>query len=198
MSDIMDHDTDNKSPAFQAFYIESMLFTTFTTVKTFEVFSGEIKKYSQIKTKEEFLEFNFDAILDPVHSIILNACSLSGYFFPEDDEGKDRADFLKSALDITEKSPLNDPNLKGLNDNFHKKLDYYLANMTEGEVVPRHVGPLSKPDDQIIHLFRGYDPEHGIFEMVGINYKFQPIVEEIVRIHNKVLECQKNNYKFLS
>ncbi|MGY8986228.1 MAG: hypothetical protein ACKVIX_06325 [Sphingomonadales bacterium] len=192
----MDFEKDNKSPAFQAFNIESMIFITFSSVQMFEKFGENMKLYSQIKSKEEFLKFNFDALLDPIHSIMLNASTLAGYFWPLDPSSQPRANFLKEKLTVSEKSPLANPKLHCLSNNFHHMIEDYLKGDITGEIVPRHVGPLAKPDDQVIHLFRGYDPEKNVFELLGEEFMFQPIAEEVFRIHNLILAAQKNNYKF--
>lgn len=191
-------DTDDKTPAFQAFYIEAMLFTTMEAVKAFETFTKSITIYSDIKTEEAFKKFDFDSVLDQAHKIILAGGTLTSFLWPLDEANADhqaRAKFLREALEVGDNSPLADPNLRGNIENFDAKIDSYMAGGIKGEIVPRYVGALDQ-DREGIHLFRGYDPQIGTFELLGQSFKLQPITEEIVRVHNCLLGFQKNNYRF--
>ncbi len=103
-------------PPFEAFYIESMLFSTCSAMgSAFQIDElFKIGNYSENKTE----------ILFEFQNIFTHAGILSRYFKParQLDIHNKRAEFLKKYFDVNEQNPLLDRNLRNALEHFDERL----------------------------------------------------------------------------
>ena len=97
---------------------------------------------------------------------------------------KSRAEELRAAYNVKAESPLKDRDLRNQLEHFDEKLDDYLKEGIVGYILPEYVGPSLERNGVPGHLFRAYYLDEGVFEVLGKQYKVQPIADEVMRLHN--------------
>jgi hypothetical protein len=179
----MPSDTPGIWPPYEAFYIQSMLFSADSALKSADHVSQTI---SQTESVELQLPFDHQRLLNELQNVVVQGAALSRYFWPSKNAGlhEDRARHLRMALGIGDESPLKPRDLRNAIEHFDEQLDNYLRKDITGQIFPEYVGLRPLHDGVPLHLFRGYYVDAGVFTLLGREYEIQPIVDEIVRLHN--------------
>ena len=173
-------------PAYKAFYVEAMLFNTRSAVASLERVSATIEALVEDASGDLLNRLDRRGLLNEVQNIVQQAAALSRYFWPirQDRHRKFRAEDLRAAYTVTAESPLKDRDLRNQLEHFDEKLDDYLKEGIVGYILPEYVGPSLERDGVPGHLFRAYYLDEGVFEVLGKQYKVQPIADEVLRLHH--------------
>ena len=173
-------------PPYKTFYIEAMLFNTRSAVASIERVSVTIEALIEDTCGELLGRIDRRGLLNEVQNIVQQAAALSRYFWPirQDQHRKSRAEELRAAYSVKADSPLKDRDLRNQLEHFDEKLDDYLKEGIVGYILPEYVGPSIERDGVPGHLFRAYYLDEGVFEVLGKQYKVQPIADEVLRLHN--------------
>jgi hypothetical protein len=91
---------------------------------------------------------------------------------------------------------LEDRKLRNDLEHFDERLDLYLNHGMFGYIFPSLI--MAKPDETGTphHIFRAFYLIDGIFQILGERYQMQPIVDEMTRIHRKLVEFDENGCVF--
>jgi hypothetical protein len=173
----------------EVLYIQAMLFNSNSALDSVELIKNELGRFTNAESDSSFPT---KSVLDQLQNVIVQAAALSRYFWPARRGHEIRASQLRDALGVTESSPLKDRNLRNEIEHFDEKLDAYLADGISGYVVPELVAPLPGDNDIPCHIFRAYYTAVAVFEMLGKRYEFQPLAEEVKRIHERLLLLDRN------
>ncbi|MEO8240107.1 MAG: hypothetical protein ABI576_18525 [Flavobacterium sp.] len=178
-------------PFNEAFYIQALL------TKTRSIFN-DVELLNKIFESEYYDCENDDVILDLFQNIILNAGGISRFFWPPKNTGyyKIRAEKLREVYHVSKSSVLENRDMRNHIEHFDEKLDDFLKEFTNGIVMPKYVGRIAYVDDLRI-FFRAYFYDKQIFKMLNVEYKIEPIIEEINRIHEILLRQQENGDRFI-
>lgn len=169
-------------PAYEAFYIHSILYTADRSIEAFE-------RYDTGKA---------EGAVDPdlvsaVHEALSHAASLSRYFWPSG-AGRQvpvpytklkeaRARKLRDAFQLRDSSPLKDRSLRDALEHFDERVDRYLLTSDAGHYMPLpRIGDSSSLPDGRNHVFKLVDSERQVFLVLGQHFAFAPIREEVTRI----------------
>jgi hypothetical protein len=104
--------------------------------------------------------------------------------------------YLRQALGITDQNPLKSRDLRNSMEHFDEKLDQYLSNGIVGTVFPQYFGLLPKDDGVPRHIFRAYYIDIGEFELLGNRYQIEPIAEELLRLNEALMKCNREGGRF--
>lgn len=107
-----------------------------------------------------------------------------------------RTTYLCRAFGIDEQSPLYDKKLRNAIEHFDERLDIYLESGIVGHIFPSLI--LDKPEDTKVphHIFRAYYLNDGIYQVLGERHYVQPILDEMIRIHNLLAKFDENGSVF--
>lgn len=172
---------------YEAFYIQAMLFNTRSAVASIERVSNALEQVSSDTSGDALERLDKSALLNELQNVILQAAALSRYFWPARSGHETRAKQLRDALDVTEANPLKNRDLRNEIEHLDEKLDAYFADGIAGYIFPEFVGPLPESDGVPAHILRAYYLDVGLFEMLGKRYELQPLADEIVRVHGRLL-----------
>ena len=81
-------------------------------------------------------------------------------------------------------------------EHFDERLDKYLASDVTGIILPEYVGPWPSGEDVPGHFFRAYFIDTGAFQLLGHQYPMQTVADEIVRVHNLLIQFRENGGRF--
>jgi len=172
---------------FEAFYITSMLALTESALSS----AGWMKDILlQIKDGPSLV--NIQSALNHLQNILLQSGALSRYFWPSRSAHNSRGIQLRKALQVSDDSPLKSRTVRDHIEHFDEKLDTYLQTMSAGYVVPYYFGPTPASDCTPRHYFRAYFVDSGTFEILGNQVVIEPLIVEIMRIHNLLVEFEEN------
>ena len=177
-------------PPYEAFYIQAMLFNSRAAVASIERISDVLEKLADGSSGESLQTLNSGELLNNLQNIMIHGAALSRYFWPVRG-GQARAELLRTALGVTEDSPLKNRGLRNEMEHFDEKLDAYVSDGVAGYIFPEYVGQLPE-DDAPAHMFRAYYVDAGIFEMLGKRYEIEPLANEIIRVHDRLTFCDAN------
>lgn len=186
-------------PPYEAFYIASMLHVTGAALDSCDRLSAGIQCFSDISSEYDFEAFDEDEVLYSAQDIITQAAALSRYFWPmraKTKLHKLRADFLRKVFGMEESNVIRSREMRNLIEHFDERLDTFLARPIAGNFVPEFVGPTRLHDPNITVYFRAYDTEKGIFFALGECFVMEPIIDEILRIHEMLKEFLNNGHRF--
>lgn len=172
----------------EAFYIEGMLFNARTAVASLQHANSLLVLAGG---KEEIPPDMQDEILNNIQNIILHAAALSRYFWPirkNDNLHKERGTHLRDKFSINDDSPLKHKTLRDHLEHFDEKLDKHLKGGIVGYVLPKYVGPSLSDNEPPHHLFRAYFVDTAVFQVLNEKHEIGPLVEEIYRIYDLLLE----------
>jgi hypothetical protein len=127
-----------------------------------------------------------NGLLNELQNMILHAAALSRYFWPVRQGHDARAKQLREAFGVIDGNPLKNRDLRNEIEHFDEKLDAYLSDGIAGYIFPEYVGPLPQ-NDAPAHIFRAYQLDVGLFEMLGKRYEIEPIADEVARLHDRFL-----------
>ena len=174
-------------PLYEAFYIESMLFCTASALTSRDFVVNWLQGVEQSSDWSRLMSSGSEQILDELLNIVNQGAALSRYFFParagKGQKHEKRAARLREVFDVNASSPLKDRNLRNSIEHFDERLDDYLAKGIAGIILPKYIGYTPDVDDVPHHLFRAFYIDTAIFEVLGERFEIQPLVDEILRIH---------------
>jgi len=193
----MDHEP-NIHPPFEAFYIESMLWHTNSALDAVKIVGDWIELI--VSDNEEALYIPKEKLFEQLQLIIQNAASLSKYLWPirNKDIHKKRGIKIKSALQTDDTSILKNKNLRDGLEHFDEKLDKYLKENQVGEFIHQDVRANMPSSEIPLHIFKGFYINTRCFVLLGTEYKMIPIITEVERIHDLLIKCKQNGYRFES
>jgi hypothetical protein len=185
---------------YEVFYIESMLTITHTAMSEQLMLNRILKEINDGKYE------NRNLVIDLAQNIILQAASLSRYFwtssaFTNDDKElkkkhdkihKRRGQKLRESFNIHETNPIKNRNVRNFIEHFDAKLDLQLAQGIAGNIVPSYIGPKEGIDESVTHFFRAYYTDMGVFKVLNQNFEIIPIINELIRIHNLLVTFHEN------
>ena len=178
-------------PPYEIFYIESLLTKTSTAISYYE-------RLDEIITDQELFDQYSLSLIDLAENIINQAAAISKYLFPIRVKGtknlphKLRGEKLKEALQIETNNPLEDRWVRDYAEHFDEKLDIFLSKPIAGNFVPSRVVLTSEELDEVTFVFRGYVVNEFKFICLEKEIILTPIVQEIYRIHNLLVDFSEN------
>jgi hypothetical protein len=182
-------------PQHEAFYIESMLFHTRQVCTSMEHTAALVSEIDHQLAAGTMPSFDCSAALDHVQSVVQSAAALSRYFWPVRKAHLPRGAYLQKALKIADDSPLRDRSLRDAAEHFDERLDNHLSGGIAGVIMPEWFGPTYNADIQA-HFFRAYFIDSGRFRILEDEFQIQPLSNELVRLHNRLVFCMNNGGRF--
>ena len=177
-------------PFNQAFYSQALLTKTRSIL-------NDVESLNDIFENEYYDCQNDDLILDLLQNIILTAGGISRFFWPsKNGYYKIRGKELRKVYLVDDSNVLKNRDMRDLIEHFDEKLDDFLKEFNSGTVMPKYVGPISYVDD-IRTVFRAYFYDMGIFKIFNVEYKIEPIINEISRIHDILLLQEGKGGRFI-
>lgn len=177
-------------PFNEVFYIESLLNKTRSIL-------NDVESLNNILKREYYDCQNDDVILDLLQNIILTAGGISRFFWPSKNNYRNRGKKLREVYHVSDSSILKNRDMRNLLEHFDERLDDFLKEFRIGIVMPKYVGPISYVDDART-FFRAYFYDRDIFKIFNVEYKIEPIINEINRIHQILLLQEEKGGRFIS
>jgi len=175
----------------EAFYIEAMLFLTESAMDSANRLEEIIKRIDAGDKAD-----NTNGVLNDCQNIVHRAGALSRYFWPVRKAYEGRGEYLRKIFSIEKHCLLKDRDLRNWMEHFDEKLDDCMKEFMAGVIVPSYLGPEPPKDGVPSHIFRAYYCDTGIFEILGMKIELQPLVNEIMCIHDQLVECSDNGMRF--
>jgi len=178
-------------PPHEVFYIESLLHSTGAALRAAEDVRTALNEGSHFEpTSAEWQQHAFN-ILSGVQSLVLQAGSISRFFWPAraKEPHASRALRLRTSLSIGDDSALKNRALRNRLEHLDEHLDTFCGGLIAGVILPSYVGPSAPASDVPTHVFRAYFTDIGVFEILGDRFAIQPIYDEIDRLHDLLVEC---------
>jgi hypothetical protein len=181
-------------PPYEIFYIESILTKTRTAIADYELLDKVIN--NQI-----LFEKNPNILIDLAENIINQGAAISRYLFPSRYKGnknkihKLRSEKLRESLNIKEGNVLEHRSIRDYSEHFDEKLDIYLSKPIAGNFVPSRIAFNSTELDEVTFIFRGYVINEFKFICLEKEIIILPIIKEIYRIHNLLINFKENGGK---
>lgn len=188
----------------QAFYIHSMLADTESAIKALKFASQIIE---EITSGVIGTQIKKDELLDSMQIFVTHSGAISRFFFPpqhsprkateqQKNIHKFRAEHLRRVFGIEAVNVLENRNLRNTIEHFDERLDIILQNGIVGQIFPSLI--LNEPETTDIshHIFRTYYLKSGVYQVLEDRYEIQPVANEILRIHNLLLDFDANGSVF--
>jgi len=163
-----------------------MLFHTRQACFSIDLTSELVSRLSSERRAGIASDFDCSIALDHVQNILFRAAAISRYFWPSRKNFNDRGTRLRAAFGISETSALRNRDLRDAAEHFDERLDNYLKDGIVGYIIPEWFGPLQKQEIPT-HYFRAYFINTGCLRILDQEFFVQPIVAEVVRVHNLLL-----------
>jgi hypothetical protein len=178
-------------PQHEAFYIQSMLFHTRQACVSIDLIAELVSRLSSERKAGVASDFDCSVALDHVQNIVFRAAAISRYFWPSRKRFDDRGTRLRAAFEIDDGSVLRNRELRDAAEHFDERLDNYLKEGIVGYIIPEWFGPLHKQEVPT-HYFRAYFINTGCLRILDQEFFVQPIVEEVIRVHNLLASFDEN------
>lgn len=175
------------SPPYEAFYIDSMLFSSSSATESVHAVAEALNAIS--RGTLDRADLDEDALLNQLQNVVLQGAALSRFFWPVRKGHEARGEQLRTALAVTDASPLRSRDLRNALEHFDERLDAYLQVGVVGHILPCYVGRTPASSGVPSHFFRAFYVERGVFALLGDEYEIQPLADEIGRIRNLLLDC---------
>jgi hypothetical protein len=182
-------------PAFEAFYIEAMLWHTSSSQQSIL----EVAEWLQFVADddERALELPKEELFEKLQNILHQAGCISRYLFPSRKKPVHtaRASRLREAFKIAEDHPLANRALRDALEHFDERLDEYLTGHIVGQIIPDHVD-YEMPESEVpLHIFKGFYMTTLTFVLLGVPYRMEPIVDAMQRLHNALLDRRDRGHR---
>jgi hypothetical protein len=176
-------------PPHETFYLQSMLFNSNSALESAERIVDVIATIDGLPDDEIRAIVDPPSLLDALQNVVLQAGALSRYFWPvrKKPHTVRRGERLRRSFAIDETSPLYSRDLRNSLEHFDERLDDYLRGDVVGVILPEYVGRTPVNEAIPFHLFRAYYLDVGVFSLLGEEYAMPPIVDELGRIHERLL-----------
>ena len=148
------------------------------------------------KTNNRNVEFNPNQPLNHLQNIALHGAALSRYFWPARSGHEGRAKELCIAFAVDDSSPLKSRDLRNAMEHFDENMDDYLSPGIIGNILPCYIGPQPKDIQSPRHYFKAYYTDIGVFDVLGKRFTIEPMINEIIRIHNLLIQFQESGLRF--
>lgn len=173
-----------------AFYEESLRSRVTSALNSVEVANNII----QTLPREESLSPDWRRVLlDEMQNIVIQSGAISKFFWPPRDGKKNlhkkRGEFLQKLFNVQEDSPLRSRTVRDHIEHFDEKLDNYLCDPQKpisGYIFPELVADVEDTEGVSYHIFRGYYLQTGTFLILNERIEINTLVEEIVKISDKL------------
>ena len=178
-------------PSYEIFYIESLLTKTKTAIADYELLDKVI-------TTPKLFEENPNILIDLAENIINQGAGISRYLFPARYKGtrnkihKLRGEKLRGFLQIGQDCPLEHRFVRDYAEHFDEKLDIFLSKPIAGNFIPSAIVLDSTELDNVTFVFRAYIVNEFKFICLEKEICIIPIIKEIYRIHNLLLDFKNN------
>jgi|ERR1700761_2075810 len=172
---------------YEVFYIESMFTLAHSAMMEVALFHEIIKQIGLNKFQNE------DMLLDSVQNFITHSASLARYFWPSDKAKihQLRGERLREAFSMDDNSALKDKKLRNFIEHFDEKLDSYLSKGVSGNIIPSYVGFKSHVTE-VDFFFRAYFLDEASIRVLDLDYKVDPIIQEVQKVHNLLIDFRDN------
>lgn len=183
---------------YQTFYIQSMLFNCQSAARSIDRIDSVFEKLSHKVTEEDLRKLPTHSILNELQNIVIQGAALSRYFWPIRKGHEERGNHLREVFNVNEGNPLQARELRNTIEHFDERLDVYLLSGIVGYIFPEFVGPRPNEDDVAGHFFRAFFVDCGIFRLLDVEYKIEPLMNEILRLGAALQEADSNGSNFPS
>lgn len=170
-------------PPYEVFYIESLLTLTRTTISHYEDLDAII-------TDQQLYDENPNLLIDLAENIITQAASISRYLWPvrKHKVHELRGEKLREALKITPDNILFSRDIRNFVEHFDENLDRFLNKPVAGNFHPSLVVINANELNEVTFVFRAYIVNEFKYKSFDREVDIRPIVEEIYRIYNMLIE----------
>lgn len=183
-------------PPYEALYIQSMLFNSSSAVRSIRRLEGLFATLPECFTTEDVDQLPTTTILNEFQNMVVQAGSLSRYFWPVRPEHKARGKVLRDCFVMTESSPLFNRDLRNAIEHFDERIDRYFSRGVIGCFFPEYVG--ARPDDDGVpgHFFRAFFVDTGEFRLLDEHFEMKPLAEEVLFIQHHLELMDKEGGRF--
>jgi hypothetical protein len=178
-------------PQHEIFYIEAMLFHTRQACASIDFVADLIQRLSRQRKAGIAPDFDCSIALDHVQNIVFRAAAISRYFWPSRRAYDSRGSHLRASFGIQDDSVLRNRSLRDAAEHFDERLDEYLKEGITGYIIPEWFGALQEHEVHT-HYFRAYFINTGHLRILDQEFFVQPLVEEVVHLHNLLVSFQEN------
>lgn len=179
-------------PPFEVFYIQSMLFNSSSAVRSISRLHAILETLQDEVTLEQLDRLPTKKVLDELQNMVLQAASLSRYFWPVRKEYEARGMMLREVFAIDKTNPLFNRDLRNATEHFDERLDKYVAKGIVGYVLPEYVG--MRPSDEGVagHFFRAYFVDNAAFRLLDEEFPMQPLAEALILLHDQLVAMDED------
>ncbi len=183
---------DGIFPVYEAFYIHAIMYAADRAVESFE-------RYDLAHANDQSAPDQVSA----VHEALGHAGALSRFFWPSGAGPRRkpaaialtnaRADKLRAAFQLNDKSPLKARALRDALEHFDERLDNYLLSSDAGQYAPiPQIGDSRDLPNGRNHIFKLVDPTLSAFVILDSKFDFASIRTAVVEILIDARTMSKN------
>ena len=184
-------------PPAEALYIQGMLYCTSSAFESMDAIESEFGENPEEKILEGPPELNWALVLRHLQNVVLQAGSLSKYFWPIRKQHYWRGRILRDKFGLSDGHALQSRKLRDAFEHFDERLDAYIESGLVGIVLPQFVGPRPRSDGVPGHFFWAYLVDENSFQLLGENFALEPIVAGILEIHEKLQVFESNGSRMV-
>ena len=179
-------------PPFETFYIISLLSCTESAL----ISAAWVSRYLQ-QSEENQRKLPPQAVLNHLQNIALQGAAISRFFWPIGKKYQRRGAFLRERFKLDDANPLKSRELRNHMEHYDEYLDdYFSTQHVVGHILPDYVGPEPGDEEVPYHLFRAYFTDTGRVAILGVRFELQPLVDEILRLHELLQKCDETGSRF--
>lgn len=184
-------------PPYRYLYLECLFTITRSSLSHIEIFAQTNNYLVEVVDNEiDSMLMKHESeilLLDSLHNIINHASALSKYFWPvrQKDLYVRRGEFLREKFQIENENPLRAREIRNAIEHFDERLDDFTTTPVVGVIRPYYVGRKLNNEVQS-YVFRAYYTDEQTFEVLGEKFEVIPIINEIVRINEVIIEHMKS------
>lgn len=184
-------------PPYEAFYLESLLYCTNSALKSVDAVRVSLEQDASHTPRTSEWNAHAGTILDGIQNIAIQAAGLSRYFWPARNSELHlaRARHLREGLGVDDSNPIRNRDLRNHIEHFDEELDRLCGGGIVGNIFPQYVGPFPGEPEIPRFIFRAYFTDRAVFELLGHRYSIQPIVDEILVLHDRLRDCCDSGHR---
>jgi len=137
-------------------------------------------------------------LLNHLQNIAIQGAAISRFFWPIDKRYASRGAYMRECFKLDDSSPLKSRDLRNRMEHYDEYLDDYFSRQDVfGNILPDYIGKEPSEEEMLgFHIFRAYFVDTGRVSILGVKYELQPLVDEISRLHNILVDCENEGSKF--